>query len=155
METTTLFAISFILMACMAVGMTFGVVDYTQRLTKALANGAAAASTAGIDLGHGSTGRLLADMEFIVEAPAMNVTEMPDAKTMIYSIETDDDAAFGSPTVVNAALLTQNGVGGAGCAAQTKRFRLPTNCERYVRIKATGSASGNATTATMAFRAVY
>jgi hypothetical protein len=156
MEVSLMMAMAaMLLMMPLAVGMTFAVADKELNRTKALPNGAANVSTDVLDLGHGTMGRLLAQMEFLVSAPAMNTTEMPNSKTMIYSIETDNDVAFGSPTVVNAALITQTGAGGVGCAAASARFRLPTNCERYVRIKATGSAAGNSSTATMTFQPLF
>jgi hypothetical protein len=142
-------------LACLAMGMTFQVADRDLIRTKALPNGAAAVVTDAVDLGHGTTGRLLANMEFLLEAPAMAVGPMANGKTMIYSIETDNDSAFGSATVVNAALITQTGAGGAGCAAASARFRLPTNCERYVRIKATGSTTGDASGSSMTFTPLF
>lgn len=154
MDPTILTCIG-IVFACLAVGMSFQVADKSLIRTKALPNGAASTVTDAIDLGHGTTGRHLADMEFLLEAPAMGVTPMSNGKTMIYSIETDNDSAFGSATVVNAALITQTGAGGAGCAATSARFRLPTNCERYVRIKATGSASGDASGSSMTFTPLF
>lgn len=141
----------FLLLPFCLIGMAYAVGDKLLTITRALPNGAANVSSTPIDLQHGLRGRLLADVEFVVEAPAMNTTQMPNAKTMIYSIETDDNAAFSSAKIVNPALITQTGAGGAGCAAATERFRLPTNCEQYVRVKATGSASGDATGASFVF----
>ena len=144
MDPVLLTLVAMSLMA-LTVGMTLQLTDYSMIKTKALPNGAAAASSDAIDLMHGTSGRLIAPMEFVLDAPAMNVSQMSNGKTMIYSIETDNDSAFGSALVVNAAVLTQTGAGGAGCAAASTRFRLPTNCERYIRVKATGSTTGDAT----------
>lgn len=140
---------------CVGVGMSFQVADKSLTKTKALPNGGASTVTDAIDLGHGTTGRLLANMEFLLEAPAMGVTPMSNGKTMIYSVETDNDAAFGSAKVVISALLTQTGAGGAGCAAASERFRLPTNCERYIRVKATGSTTGDASASSMTLTPVF
>lgn len=144
-----------IMLSMCLVGMSYALADKALTLTKALPNGAAATATDGIDLEQGTRGRLLADMEFLLEAPAMNTTQMPNAKTMTYSIEMDDNSGFSSATVINAGLLVQTGAGGAGCAAASQRFRLPSNCERYVRVKATGSGAGDASGVSMTLTPVF
>lgn len=154
MDSFLIMSVGVALMA-LTVGMTYAMTDYALRVTKALPNGGASTVTDAIDLQHGTYGRLLADVEFLLEAPAMGVTPMANGKTMIYSIETDNDPAFGSAKVVNAALLTQTGAGGVGCAAASERFRLPSNCERYVRIKATGSTTGDASGSSMTFQPLF
>lgn len=105
--------------------------------TIALPAAAAEAVTAGIDLGALSSGpgaARLEDKEFELTVPACPV--LVEDKTIIYSIETDDDSAFGSAKVVNANLITMTGSATPGCAAVAERFRLPSDCERYVRIRA-------------------
>lgn len=123
--------------------------DNLLKVTKALANGAAAVTSDAIDLANGSRGDFLALAELLISAPAMGATPMPDAKTMIYDIIHSDNADLSSPATLVAAAITQTGAGGVGCAAATYRWRPPTNVKRYIGVKATGSASGNATTATM------
>ena len=111
--------------------------------TKALPAAAASAVTTGIDLGAltGIAGAArLEDMEWRLTVPAC--PDLVDDKTIIYSIETDNDVAFGSAKVVNANLITMTGAGGVGCAAVDERFKLPSDSERYVRVKATVLVGG-------------
>jgi len=122
--------------------------DALLTVTAALPNGAANTSTPGIDLGHSTRGDFVAPVEFLLSIPALTTSEQPDSKVLTYTVETDTDSNFGSPTVA-MTLGTQTGAGGAGAAAVEFRFTLPTTTERYVRTKATGSASGNSSTKSM------
>lgn len=112
--------------------------------TKALPNGAASTSTDGFDLGHGASGDFLAQCELLIEAPALVTGDLGDAATMKYSIEHDDAVGFGTAVAIAKEVLVQTGAGGAGAAAASARFRLPTDVKRYVRVKATNSAAGDA-----------
>lgn len=112
--------------------------------TKALPNGAATIYTDGIDLGHGAKGDHLATCELYIEAPALVVGDLANGETVKYSIQHDTDSAFGSATSVEDDVLTQTGAGGAGAVAATKRFRLPVDVKRYVRVKAVNSGAGDA-----------
>lgn len=113
--------------------------------TTALPNGANTIYTDGIDLGALS-GRGIRDgfCELLIEAPALVVGDLADAATMKYSIQMDDDSAFGSATVVAPDVIVQTGAGGAGAAAASYRWRIPSNCERYIRVRAVNSGAGNA-----------
>lgn len=113
--------------------------------TKALPTGAAAVSTVAFDLGA-LTGRGIRDYicDLLIEAPLLAVGELANASTMIYSIECDTDAAFGSATTLVAAAITQTGAGGVGAAAAEARFRVPMDCERYLRVTATNSTAADA-----------
>ena len=127
----------------------YNVSDALLRQTKALPASAAAITTDAIDLGHGTNGQNVAEHEFVLDAPALTVGELPNAQTMIYAIVTSANADMSSPTVVNAAFVTQTGADGAGAAAVEKRFRLPSDCQRYVGIRATKSGAGSAATASV------
>lgn len=132
----------------------FSVKDANLIKTKALPNGTGSVNSDGIDLGALS-GRGLRDFpcELLLEAPALSATELPDTKTMTYKIQMDDNSAFGSPTDVAASFLVQTG--STGAAGASKRWRIPTNCERYIRVVATnggtGDASGKSLTASLVF----
>lgn len=141
--------------AALALGLAFAVKDREFIQTAALPEGAASTQTAGFDLGHNISGKLLAGCELVLDAPALATLELPDTKTVTYSIETDDNAAFASPTVLAASFLVQTGAGGAGAAAAQKKFRLPTGVERFVRVKATGVATVAAQTKTMTVSMVF
>jgi hypothetical protein len=127
--------------------MSFQVRDALLTVTRALPNGAAAVTSTALDTETVASGRQLADFELLIEAPAMNTTQMPNAKTMTYAIVTSTAENLSNPVVIADAVLVQTGAAGAGCAAATARFRLPTNAARYIGVRATGSASGDATTA--------
>jgi hypothetical protein len=139
----------------MAAVPVFGRRDASLNLTKALPNGAAATASDGIDTQASANAHQLADLEFVVNAPALGATPLPDAKTMIYSVEMDHDSAFGSATVLIPELMRQTGAGGGGAAAKEARFRLPSNAERYIRVKATGSASGDASASSFTVKPAF
>jgi hypothetical protein len=117
-------------------------------LSAALPNGAATTYSAGIAVGV--AGYPVVDaFELNISLPVLTTGEQPDAKTVIYSLQHDDDAAFGSPVTIPGyeQIGIQTGAGGAGAAAQPNiRVRLPTNCKANVRLKMVGSATGNSST---------
>lgn len=125
--------------------------DANLKVTKTLPNGAAAVNSDKIDLGSGlGDADFLADVELLLSAPALTTAQLGDAATMTYDVQTDDDANFGSPLTLIDNAIVQTGAAGAGAAAATKRFRLPSNVERYIRVVATNSAAGNASTVSLA-----
>lgn len=75
------------------------------------------------------------NVDLEMSAPALSTTQLPDADTAIYSVESDDNASFTSAKIVADKVLVQTGAGGAGAAAAKQRFRLPPDCEQYVRVK--------------------
>lgn len=128
--------------------------DAQLKKTFTLPNGAATSYlTPGVDLGITTQqGVAPGNVEFLLTAPAMNATQMPDAKTMKYSILVDTvNPVDGSSTVLMPDVITQTGAGGVGCAAATYRFRLPSSNAlakaTIVGARAIGSAAGDATTA--------
>lgn len=135
--------------------MSLNLKDAKLKKNKALPNGAAATTTDAIDLGHGSGGELVADVEFVINAPALGATPLPDGKTMIYAVVESDNADLSSPTVVYDRVLVQTGAGGAGAVAASKRFRLPTTVKRYIGVRATGSAAGDASASSFNFEALF
>ncbi len=117
--------------------------------TKALPAGASSVYTDGFDLGHGTKGDHLANVELKISAPLLAVGELANASTMKYSVQMDDDVAFGSPTVIYPDVIVQTGAGGVGAAAATIQVRLPVDVERYIRVRATNSASDSAAAKSM------
>jgi hypothetical protein len=63
---------------------------------------------------------------------------------MKYEVFHDTDSAFGSEVSLFSTVLTQTGASSAGCAAATKRVTLPSDVKRYIRVKAVGSTTGDA-----------
>ena len=112
--------------------------------TKALSNGAGNTATDAIDLGALSDrGAHLSSCELLIEAPALNTTQLPDGETMTYSVESDDNSGFSSATIVADKLILQTGSGGAGASAAEARFKIPSDCEQYIRVKATKTGTGD------------
>lgn len=132
----------------LALGTIFapGVKDSNLTVTKALPNGAATISTAAIDLDVSTRSQFAGGprVELLIEAPALAFADLGDAATMKYEVYHDTDSAFGSEVSLYGVVLTQTGAGGVGAAAATKRVALPTDCKRYLRVKATNSAAGDA-----------
>ena len=136
--------------------MSYNVRDLDLKETKALPNGAAAVYCDGIDLGAiSSNGALLAGVEMLITAPALATADLGDGATMKYDVQCDSDSAFGSARTLGLAVITQTGADSAGAAAATARFRLPTNCERYVRVAATNSAAGDASDKSMTVELLF
>ena len=129
--------------------------DALKKVTKALPNGAAAVTSDAIDLENTSRADEVRDIELLLSAPALNVTEQPNSKMMIYDIIYSANSDLSSPTTYMAAAITQTGAGGVGAAAATKRIKLPSDAARYWGAKATGSAAGNATTASMTLELLF
>jgi hypothetical protein len=105
------------------------------------ASASATVNGAAIDLGHGSKGRLLADVELLLTAPAVNTTMAPDTRTFTYSIITSDAADLSNPVVLMPSVIVQTGADGAGAPTADYRFRLPTNTKRYVGVRVVSGAS--------------
>ena len=104
-------------------------------MTRALPASAGTVYSAGIDLGAGDK---LAPFEVMLSAPALTVTQLPNAKTQTYSIEQDDNAAFNSPTAIENGVVVQTGANSAGAVAVAFACRVKTACERYIRLKVVG-----------------
>jgi len=111
-----------------------------------------------IDTLHGDRGQFVANCEFVLTAPALTSTMLPDGKTMTYKIEQADDEDFSeNDEDLFAELLVQTGADSTGGAAtDTVRFRLPSDVRRYIRAVAT-SGEGTATAAAveMTLEAVF
>ena len=139
------------LAACCALGTVafrFGDGDLTR--TRALPSGASAVTTAALDLGEGPNGAFTADCELVISAPAVTTAMLADAATIRYDIVTSDTTDLTtSPVVIAQSVLLQTGAGGAGAAAAERRYRFPTDVRRYVGVRATKSATGDASTVSM------
>lgn len=124
----------------------------------ALPNGATHIHTTAIDLGTSSRAAFDGGqkVELLIEAPALTTGQLGDGNTMTYEVYHDTDSAFGTEvSVYGGPNLTQTGAAGAGAAATRKRVALPTDVKRYVRVKVTNSAAGNASTVKVAVNLVF
>lgn len=131
--------------------MPYALKDAGLKKTTALPSGAAATSSVGIDLGNGTKGDFVADHECTLTAPALGVTPLPNAKTMLYQLEDSLDNSSFTVVAGYRELARQLGAGGVGDTAKSAVFRLPSTIRRYVRVTATGSASGDASASTFDF----
>lgn len=129
---------------------TFGVKDASFKKTTALSNGAGTVNAVAIDIGL-MTGRgaKLEGMELLITAPALTTTQLPNSETMTYKVQEDTMLACSSPETLGDAVLVQTGAGGAGAAAATARFRLPSDCQQFIRVTATKTGTGDASTVNM------
>lgn len=125
-------------------------------LTKSvdLPNGAATTNSAAIDLGENNRSDFVADCEVIISAPALSVTLLPDTQTVTYSLRQSPNANLSGDSELAAGQILQTGAGGAGAAAATRRFRLPTNVQRYVFLRCvkTGAADASGAAAEVSLR---
>jgi hypothetical protein len=139
-----------------ALGTAFLMRDASLKVTKALPAAASTSVTSnGIDTGKGLNGDQLADFEFLLTMPALNATMLPDTRTATYIIEHDTDPAFGTVATLNVGSVVKTGAGGVGAAADTFRFRLPTDAKRYIRAKCTfGASTADASTVSLTLEAL-
>lgn len=133
-----------VLLAAAGLAMAFNLADTQTKVTKALPNGAATVASDGIDLGLSTRSNFAAQVELVINAPALATGDLGDADTMIYDVYHDDAAGFGTESLLFDNVITQTGAGGAGAAAVEKRLKLPSNVKRYIRVKATNSDAGDA-----------
>lgn len=136
--------------------MSFEVRDTEFITTKALPNGAATVNSDGLDLrAMSSRGVRPGACELKISAPALDTNDLPDTKTMKYDVECDEDSGFGSPKTLAKEVLVQTGSGGAGAAAATARYRLPSDTERYIRVNATNDGTGDASDKSMTVEVLF
>ncbi|MBA7711874.1 hypothetical protein ES703_120841 [subsurface metagenome] len=120
--------------------------DATLIETKALPAADGSVSSAAFDLGGVGKQDFVAACDLKVTAPVLTTTELPDADTMIYKVETSaDDSTY---VTLYGAVITQTGAGGAGAATTNivvpLRGRIDStsgNLRRYVRVTATGAGT--------------
>lgn len=115
----------------------FNVRDSGAAITLTLPNNASTTVTStGFDLGETTANAVTSgNWEFLLSAPALSTTILPDTRTMTYNIVAADSADLSTnPTTLVAGAIVQTGAGGAGAAAKTYRYRLPSVSQRYVGI---------------------
>lgn len=137
--------------ACCMVGAvtTYQWTDGQLSVTRALPSGASAVTSNAIDTGEGATGTFVVPCELQIDVPAVTTAMLADAATIKYDIVTSAASDLSNPVTIAKEVIVQTGAGGAGAAAQTARFALPSNVLRYVGVKATKSATGDASTVSL------
>lgn len=117
--------------------------DASLSVSKALPAGASTIYTDPIQVKGTTAKEFHAACELQVEAPALAVGELANASTMKYDVQ-HCDTSGGSYTAIAKEVVSQVGAGGAGAAAQVKRFRLPSDVKPFVRVAVTNSAAADA-----------
>lgn len=91
------------------------------------------------------------NVELEITVPALNATQLPNADTLTITVQ---GGAAATPTTElwRVPVIT----GSTGYAGGTFRYRLPSNCPRYVNVKfvaagGTGDISGSAATVKLLF----
>jgi hypothetical protein len=120
----------------------------------ALPNGALTTYSATFDLGAGENVIRPPNLEVVVVAPLLATGVMGDGKYIYYDIYHDTDSAMGTEALL-LRMGFQLGASSAGCAAKTLRCRLPATCNRYIRVKATGSTTGDCSGSTFSARLLF
>lgn len=104
----------------------------------ALGTASASVTSAAIDLGADVF--KTANLELELSIPAHTTAIIPDASTVQSILETSTTSNFAA--IVGTYSETATGAGAAGIPLTITRFRLPSNCPRYVRFKVTRGAGG-------------
>jgi hypothetical protein len=106
-------------------------------------------SSAAIDLGMGPFDQFAAErVNFTLSVPALAVGHLPDGDTVTYTIWSSPNANLSSPVEYIPAALVQTGAAGAGAAANTFTFAVPSTINRYLFAKATTGAGAAAAAST-------
>lgn len=120
--------------------------DATFVLTRALPTADGTVTSADIDLGPDV--HKPEEVELEVTIPALSAVQLPNADTLTLTIQGGSAA---SPTTSINLVHVTTGTGSA-IAEQKLRFRLPSNCPRYINAKfvaAGGTGDISAATATV------
>jgi hypothetical protein len=96
----------------------------------------------------------LAECEALLSAPVLTTAQLPDGKTATYSVM--GGATADALTSLVGSAIVQTGAGGAGAAAATYRFKLPSNCPRYLAVQVvTGALAGDCHLASAALQLLF
>lgn len=123
--------------------------DANLKTTKALPSGASNVTSTFLDLGESTNGVFLNTAELLIELPAQATGVLGDSTTIICDVLTSPNADGSGPTTVAKSVLTQTGAGGAGASATSVRYKPTSDVQRYIGVKATKSASGDASGTSM------
>jgi len=104
------------------------------------AMGAASASTNSTAIDLGADVHKPESIEFELSIPALATGIIPDASVVSLILETSSASNFA--TIDQTLTKNVTGAGGVGIPATTVRFRIPSDCPRYVRFKTTRGAGG-------------
>lgn len=125
--------------------------DALLTVTKALTSSDGSVTTGDIDLGAVWPGVSLEGAELVVEIPALIAAELNTGDTLTVAIQAG--AAAAPTTALNSMGVVITGDGNA-YGGSTHRFKLPSDCPRYVNVKfttagTTGDMSDKSATVTL------
>ena len=75
--------------------------------------------------------------ELLITIPDLTVTHLPNADTLTVAVAAG--AATDPTALIADTIEVLTGAGGAGATGTTTRFRLPSVCPRYVRVRFTAA----------------
>ena len=115
--------------------------DAALKITKALPAGAVTVTSDAIDTGNKTAwAHQPADVEYLLSAPTLTITELPNTKVITYNIVTGATSDLtSSPTTLIAGCIVQTGATGSSAAAATYRFKLPAAAQQFVGFTAVGN----------------
>lgn len=125
--------------------------DAVTTITRALPTADGTVTSSDIDLGAVLAGPSLEGVELSIEVPALSATLLPSADTLTITVQ---GGAAATPTTSLGFVTVITGTGST-IAAQELRFRLPSNCPRYINAKfvaAGGTGDQSGVSATVALR---
>ena len=107
--------------------------DEQTTLTRALTAADGSVTSSDIDLGAYLSGPTLENVELSIEVPSLTSSELASADTLTLTVQ---GGASASPTTSLNLVKVITGTGST-VAAQEIRFRLPSDCPRYINVKGT------------------
>lgn len=127
------------------------ITDYTYTVTRALPTADGTVTSSDLDFGVAHT-TFPENTELEISLPAITATHLPSADTLTITVQGGTSA---TPTTSLNMVYVVTGTGST-IAAHVVRFRLPSNCPRYVNVKfvaagGTGDISGVSATITLRF----
>jgi hypothetical protein len=128
--------------------------DSSVNVSATLPTGTASANTGSIRLAS-SSGVNLTNVDYSAELPAQLTAGLPDGVKLTVDIKYSANADLSSPATLYPGFIVQTGAGGAGAAATSKKFRIPSDISGYLFASVTGSASTNAATGSLALKAKF
>jgi len=84
----------------------------------------------------------LAGMELEVRSPELDATQLPAGGSVAYVVQhSADDSSYSD--LYGTVLTVEATASVGGASATQKRVRLPSDCYRYIRLKATTASAGD------------
>ena len=125
--------------------------DALTTVTRALPTADGTVTSSDIDLEAYLAGPSLEPVELSIEVPALSATLLPSADTLTITVQ---GGASATPSTTLNLVKVITGTGST-IAAQEIRFRLPSDCPRYINVKfvaAGGTGDQSGVSATVALR---